>query len=91
VSCVAPNRMDVKLSSFDPYSQKIAVDLKALLAGTDITANQAGAPGCMSGGTDPECLRVFEALAIDWNTAGSGTGLPVNGGAAQTLFRAVAR
>lgn len=91
VSCVAANRMDFALAAFDPATQKIAVDLRALLAGNDITRNQAGAPGCMSGGTDPECAAVFQALAIGWNADGSGSGLPVDGGAAQTLFRAVAK
>jgi uncharacterized repeat protein (TIGR04052 family) len=91
VSCTAANRMDFSLAAFNPATQKIAVDLQALLAGTDITVNRASAPGCMSGGTDPECLHVFEALAIDWKADGTGTGLPVNGGAAQTLFRAVAK
>lgn len=91
VSCVAPNRMDFQFASFDPSTQKIAVDVKALVAGTDITVNQAGAPGCMSGGTDPECLHVFESLAIDWNVTGTGTGLPLNGGGAQTLFKVIAK
>jgi hypothetical protein len=34
---------------------------------------------------------VFKALAIDWKADGTGTGLPINGGAAQTLFRAIAK
>lgn len=91
VSCVAPNRMEVSLASFDPAAQRIAVDLQALLAGTDITVNRAGAAGCMSGGTDPECPNVFRSMAIDWKADGTGTGLPIAGGASQTLFRAVAR
>ncbi|WP_119154666.1 MbnP family copper-binding protein [Caldimonas tepidiphila] len=91
VSCAAPNRMEFTLANFDPATQRIAIDLQALLAGTDITVNRGGGPGCMSGGTDPECLRVFEALAIDWKPDGSGTGRPIAGGAAQTLFRAVAK
>ena len=64
---------------------------KANMAGNDITRNQAGAAGCMSGGTDPECAGVFQALAIDWKADGTGTGLPIAGGAAQTVFRPVAR
>jgi uncharacterized repeat protein (TIGR04052 family) len=91
VSCVASNRMDFKFAAFDPSAQKVAVDVQALVAGTNITVNQAGAPGCMSGGTDPECLHVFEALAIDWKADGSGSGLPVNAGSAQTLFKTVAK
>ncbi|MDD2547342.1 MAG: metallo-mystery pair system four-Cys motif protein [Burkholderiaceae bacterium] len=89
--CAAPNRMEFTLPQFNPATQKIAVDLQALLASTDITANTTGtAAGCMSGGTDPECLNVFKALAIDWQADGKGTGLPVQGGASQTVFRAVA-
>jgi hypothetical protein len=45
----------------------------------------------MYGGSDPECLRVFEALAIDWKADGSGTGLPIAGGASQTVFRAITK
>ena len=90
-SCTAPNRMEFKLAGFNPSTQKVAVDIKPLLDGTNVTINQAAATGCMSGGTDPECLNVFKALAIDWKADGTGTGLPINGGAAQTLFRAVAK
>ena len=91
VACTTPNRMVFSFARFDPGAQKVAVDVRALLAGIDVTVNQAGAAGCMSGGTDPECLNVFKALAIDWRPDGSGTGLPVNGGQAQTLFKAVAK
>lgn len=91
VSCTAANRMATSFASFNPASQKIAVDVKALLAGTDITVNQAGAPGCMSGGTDPECLNVFKSLAIDWKADGTGSGQPVAAGASQTLFKAMAK
>lgn len=91
VACVAPNRMEVALGTFDADTQRIAVDLQALLAGTDITVNRAGAAGCMSGGTDPECPNVFRSMAIDWKADGTGTGLPIAGGASQTLFRAIAK
>lgn len=90
-SCTAPNRMEFKFASFNPSTQKVAVDIKPLLDGTNVTINQAAATGCMSGGTDPECLNVFKALAIDWKADGTGTGLPINGGATQTLFRAIAK
>jgi len=85
VSCSAPNRMVFALSSFNPDSQRIAVDLKELLAGNDITRNGGGAAGCMSGTTDPECPKVFDALALQL-----GSGVPVVGGQ-QRLFKAVAR
>lgn len=90
VSCVAPNRGTVVLNSFDPATQAIALDVQALLAGNDITRNQAGATGCMSGGTDPECAKVFEALAIDWKADGTGTGQPLAPAKLSTVFKAVA-
>jgi uncharacterized repeat protein (TIGR04052 family) len=90
VSCVAPNRGTVVLSAFDPATQVIALDVQALLAGNDITRNQAGASGCMSGGTDPECAKVFEALAIDWKADGTGTGQSLAPAKLSTVFKAVA-
>jgi uncharacterized repeat protein (TIGR04052 family) len=77
VRCESSNRATIRLKRFDPARQKIAVDLKALLAGNDITVNGGGAPGCMSGPTDPECGAVFGALGV--------------GSASQTVFRAIRR
>lgn len=91
VKCSAPNRLTFSLASFDPSKERIALDLKALLANDDLTKNGGGAPGCMSGGTDPECAGIFEALQLDWKSDGSGTGEPIDGGAAQTVFKAVAK
>jgi uncharacterized repeat protein (TIGR04052 family) len=91
VGCRKSNRMAVRLAEFDPKTEKIAVDVKALLAGNDITLNKAGAPGCMSGDTDPECLGVFDALKIDWRPDGTGNGAPIDHGAGQTVFKAIAR
>jgi uncharacterized repeat protein (TIGR04052 family) len=86
--CTDSNRMALRFAKFDPAKQRIAIDLKALTAGNDITVNRAGAPGCMSGGTDPECDGVMRvAMGLDWKADGTGTGQPVNHGAAQTLFR----
>ncbi|MBT9492227.1 MAG: metallo-mystery pair system four-Cys motif protein [Paucibacter sp.] len=87
VVCAKPNRATLQFPAFDPSAQKIAVDLTALLAGTNITINQGGAQGCMSAGTDRDCLKVFEALAIDWKSDGSGSGLPINEGRGQTVFK----
>lgn len=91
VQCQAPNRTQVHFAAFNPEQQKIALDVQALVAGNDVSKNLGGAAGCMSGGTDPECAGVFRALALDWKTDGTGTGLPIAGGAAQTVFRPIAR
>ena len=90
VSCKASNRMAVSFPSFDPTRQKIVLDLQTLLTGNDITVNRAGAAGCMSGGTDPECEAVFQTLGIGWSADGSGSGEPVSS-TAQTLFRLASR
>jgi uncharacterized repeat protein (TIGR04052 family) len=90
--CTDSNRMAMRFARFDPDTQTIAIDVKALAAGNDITVNRAGAPGCMSGGTDPECDGVMRvAMGLDWKADGTGTGQPVDHGAAQTLFRVIAR
>lgn len=86
-SCTNPNVMDFALASFDADTQKVALDLGQLFKTTDVTKEKGGAAGCMSGATDPECLTLFAQLKIAF---GSGSnGLPVNGGAGQTLFKAV--
>lgn len=89
VSCNAANRGVVRLRAFNPARQDVALDLKALLAGNNITVNGGGAPGCMSGPTDPECAAVFGALGIGWGSAAGATvGLPSG---TQTAFRAINR
>jgi uncharacterized repeat protein (TIGR04052 family) len=76
VDCAASNRAAIRLKRFDPARQRVAVDVKAMLAGTDVTANGGGAPGCMSGATDPECGPVFRAFGM---------------GGTQSVFRAIRR
>lgn len=103
VTCTSSNRVVVRMTSFDPSRQKVAVDVKALLAGSDLsggmssmgTMGMAAQPGmdmdtgaaCMSGPGETNCAPVFKALGIGWNTKSGG-------GAAspskQTVFRAMA-
>jgi uncharacterized repeat protein (TIGR04052 family) len=64
VKCAASNRPSVRLKKFDPAKQQVAVDVKAMLAGNDVTVNKGNAPGCMSGATDPECAGVFSAFGL---------------------------
>jgi len=86
VSCSAPNMPSVVLKHFDPRHQAIAFDLKAFVAGDDITVNRADEPGCMSGPTDPECGSVFGALGLTWQADGQGSGRSTG---AQDVFRAI--
>ncbi len=85
-SCSNPNRMAFHSHSFDAASQKIAVDVQGLLANNDLQTDLGGTWGCMSGKTDPECAGIFMALKID-----PATGLPLDSGHGQTLFRVVTR
>ncbi len=84
--CLQPNRAVVTFKRFNFDKKMLAIDVARLVSGTDITVNQKGAPGCMSGQTDPECPGVFSAFGIDWKADGTGTGAPL---AAQRLFRII--
>lgn len=83
-SCSSPNRVELSLPSFNPSTQKVAVDVQALLAGNDATVNGGGPGGCMSGATDPECGAVFTALGLDLTSG-------VAGSTAQTVFKVMAK
>lgn len=85
--CRAANRASVRIRRFDHKRQRIAVDIRKLVEGTDVTQNGGGAPGCMSGPTDPECPSVFKALGISWSNDGSAGGRSPVG--RQSAFRAI--
>lgn len=86
VSCARPNRMAFQLDAFDSATQRIVLDLASLLAGSDVSRDGGGAPGCMAGATDPECAPIYQALKLDLTT-----GQPVDGGRGQTAFRVEAK
>jgi uncharacterized repeat protein (TIGR04052 family) len=67
--CDRPNVADVVLTGFDPSTSTIAVDYAAVVAGNDLSVNQGGPPGCMSGPTDPECDALFQRLGLSVNDA----------------------
>lgn len=75
VTCQRSNRPTVQFDSFDPATQKIVIDLASLLADSNVAHDSGGAPGCMSGGTDPECGSIFDALGVSLNT-GAQNGTP---------------
>lgn len=88
-TCTNPNMMDFSLPAFDSSTQKVALDLGQVFKTSNLTKENGGAPGCMSGATDPECPVIFTELQISF---GSGsTGLPINAGAGQKIFKAVAK
>jgi uncharacterized repeat protein (TIGR04052 family) len=63
-TCANANRMEVALDGFDPLAAPIRVDVANVLAGTDLSADGGGAPGCMSGPMDPECGPIFSRLGL---------------------------
>ena len=61
----------------------MALDLALLFAATNFdTADGGGAPGCMSGATDPECAPIFPKLGLPFGATPAGT---------QTAFRLVTK
>ncbi|MDD9968343.1 MAG: metallo-mystery pair system four-Cys motif protein [Myxococcales bacterium] len=79
--CAQKNRAEIVLSRFDPRTHRIVLDLNALLAGMDLSAN---IPGCIAGATPETCPQVLAALGIDPQS-----GSPVPEG--QVVFRAEER
>ena len=85
-TCSRPDRVEVTFASFNPDTQKVAVDVKAMLAANNVTVNGGGPTGCMSGNTDPECPAIFNALGLDLTT-----GVATSTSPAQVLFKAVSK
>jgi uncharacterized repeat protein (TIGR04052 family) len=67
-SCSKPNVASIALDGFDSTDKAVVVDYAALVAGVDLTTDGGGAPGCMSGATDPECGPILASLGLDLAT-----------------------
>lgn len=80
VSCTRPNVAEIALAGFDAAKNKIVFDYAALVGGSDLGTDGGGAPGCMSGDTDPECGPVFSRLGLDL-----ATGMPAGNQATFTV------
>jgi len=64
--CRFPNRVVVELDGFEPNSDAVAIDLRALFDGIDF---DDGVPGdCSSGPSEAACMAPFAALGIDFPT-----------------------
>ncbi|MBL8442482.1 MAG: metallo-mystery pair system four-Cys motif protein [Zoogloeaceae bacterium] len=86
VNCAASNRLALEFDSFNVDTQQVLVDLQPLFLSSNTGVDLGGPFGCMSGKTDPECAAMFEALGLDL-----ASGLTVNGGRNQSVFRIGAR
>ena len=82
VSCEYNNRAEISLDGFDDSASTIRIDYAALVIDNELSEDAAGAPGCMSGTTDPECINLFDNLGM---TLGAAAG-PAN---TQSVFSVV--
>lgn len=83
-ACTNPNKLGVKFDAFNAASNKIALDVAALFAESDLTYDGGGPAGCMSGPTDPECAAIFKTMGIGFS--GPRAGRTLHGAQAQTIF-----
>ena len=67
-TCDNPNRPEItlELGAIDVEQAEIVIDYAALVSGVSVAQDEGGAPGCMSGITDPECEVVFANLGLAW-------------------------
>ena len=71
-ACRFPNRIEVFLPDFVPGEHAIALDLAALVEGTDLADRVQ--TDCTSGPSEPACVAPFAALGIDF-ASGRANGL----------------
>ena len=88
-TCTNLNMADFSLAAFDMEAQKVALDLGQLLKTSNLTKENGGAAGCKSGATDPECAVIFTEMQLSFGSGSNGK--PINGGAAQKIFKAVSK
>ncbi|MDR0788507.1 MAG: metallo-mystery pair system four-Cys motif protein, partial [Gemmatimonadota bacterium] len=63
-TCGKPNRPTITLDNFDPAKNAIVLDLKTLLATSNVDVNVNGSAGCHSDTTDNECGPILESLGV---------------------------
>ena len=80
-SCTTSNRLEIAFDAFDPETEQVVFDVKALFEGSDLDVNSANTPpGCQSvPSVDEDCTPFFDRLGLGGE------------GAAQTVFRKEAR
>jgi len=65
IDCQHANIPQVRLEGLDPEQGVVVLDLAKLLAGSDLSQDLGGSPGCMAESSDPECAPLFDALGLD--------------------------
>jgi uncharacterized repeat protein (TIGR04052 family) len=72
--CTNANRAEIELDDFDVDDSTVVFDYAAMVEGSDLSADGGGAPGCMSGASDPECGPMFSRLGVDLATGNPAEG-----------------
>ena len=67
VFCQFPNRIPVRLETFDPEKTQIILNLNALFEGSDLSQDRGGASGCMGNIDDPECKNIYKHLGLHFS------------------------
>ncbi|MDD2774934.1 MAG: metallo-mystery pair system four-Cys motif protein [Gallionella sp.] len=81
--CASPNKMNVAFTSgFNPTVNKIALDLGSLFAGLNLTTAQTWMSGKVANMMTANPVYYYDKFQIDMVN-----GLPINNGAAQTIFK----
>ncbi|MEZ4668678.1 MAG: metallo-mystery pair system four-Cys motif protein [Anaerolineae bacterium] len=78
--CSSPNRVEVRMGSFNAAHNFVVVNLDSLVSDIDLSTSVPEPPGCMSFSGDPDCAPIFKNLGLALD---NGTPLP---DVVQTLF-----
>lgn len=73
VSCDRGNRPVVSLEDFNPATKKVVLNFGAALENVAVDTDAGGAPGCMSGKTDPECSEIIPAFGLELDSGAVST------------------
>lgn len=68
-TCQYRNHPEIDLNGFIEATSTVRIDYSALVASNTMSVDNGGAPGCMSGLTDPECIDTFDKLGLDLGAA----------------------
>jgi len=69
-TCTSDNTRAMHIHDFDMDAEAITVDVKALFAQSAIDEDHGGAPGCMSGADDPECIAMWGVIGSSFDANG---------------------
>ena len=69
VTCEYDNRPEISLDGFIEDNSRVRIDYAALVIDSELSQDETGAAGCMSGLTDTECASTFDKLGLDFGPA----------------------